>query len=133
MLTTTSQVLSYLGGGLIAIDLDGEYVPYLAESWDFSEDGLTWTFHLRDDVLFHDGTPMTAQDYVWTFNRAMDPELGSPTQAGMMASVSDYSAPDDYTLVIDFATPNGGMMFSLADTGYSQPLLQAAVEAGGTD
>jgi len=132
-LTTSGSVIAYLGSGLVAIDQERTYVPYLAESWDFSEDGLIWTFHLRDDVLFHDGTPMTAQDYVWTFNRAADPELVSPTQAGMMASVSSYSAPDDYTLVMDFAMPNGGLMFTLANSGYSQPLLQAAVESGGLD
>jgi peptide/nickel transport system substrate-binding protein len=132
-LTTTSSVLRYLGSAIVSIDHDGNYVPYLAESWEFSDDGLTWTFNLRDDVLFHDGTPMTAHDYVWTFNRAIDPELGSPTQAGMIASVSKFSAPDDYTLVMEFASPNGGMLFSLADPGYSQPLLQAAVEAGGLD
>ena len=43
--------------------------PSLAESWEHSGDGLTWTFHLRDDVRWHDGTPFTAHDVEFTFNR----------------------------------------------------------------
>src|SRR5699024_6642339 len=52
--------------GLAAVDVDGEIIPALAESWDVSEDGLTYTFDLREDVTFHDGTPFTAADAVWS-------------------------------------------------------------------
>lgn len=51
-----------------------EVVPGLAESWETSEDGLTWTFHLRKGVQFHDGTPFNAEAVVYNFQRWMDPE-----------------------------------------------------------
>ena len=58
---------------LVTQNADGEYIPYLAESWEFSDDGLMWTFHLRDDVMFHNGDPVTAHDFVWTYERAAGP------------------------------------------------------------
>ena len=67
---------------LVTQNAAGEYIPYLAESWEFSDDGLTWTFHLRDDVMFHNGDPVTAHDFVWTYERALDPDLASPGSAG---------------------------------------------------
>lgn len=50
-------------------DSPSEFVPHLAESWEISEDGVTYTFKLRDGVTFHDGTPMTAEDTAFTFIR----------------------------------------------------------------
>ena len=55
-----------------------EIEPELAESWETSEDGLTWTFNLRDDVLWSDGQPVTAQDVVYSVKRAIMPETASP-------------------------------------------------------
>ena len=55
-----------------------EIEPELAESWETSEDGLTWTFNLRDDVLWSDGQPVTAQDVVYSVKRAVMPETASP-------------------------------------------------------
>jgi peptide/nickel transport system substrate-binding protein len=132
-LTNTSGILSFMGSALVEIDPDMKYEPYLAESWEFSEDGLTWTFHLRKDILFHDGTPMTARDFVWTFDRAQDPELASPARVSMMESITKTSAPDDYTLVLELNNPDGGLLYSLSGSGFFQPLLQSAVEAGGAD
>ena len=57
------------------VDIDGasNVVPRLAESWDISADGLTYTFQLADGVTFHDGSPFTAADVVWTFDRLRNP------------------------------------------------------------
>jgi len=55
-----------------------EVEPELAESWDISEDGLTWTFHLRDDAVWSDGNPVTAQDVAYSVQRAIMPETASP-------------------------------------------------------
>lgn len=66
--------------GLVAIDSsDPTYpiVPRLAESWEVSEDGLEWIFHLRPGVVFHHGTPLTAQDIVYTFTRVRDPAMAA--------------------------------------------------------
>jgi peptide/nickel transport system substrate-binding protein len=66
----SSDVLGYLFEGLTETSwLTDEVEPALAESWEHSEDGLTWTFHLRTDVTWHDGQPFTADDVEFTFNR----------------------------------------------------------------
>src|SRR5690606_17852999 len=62
--------------GLVRFDADGSIVPALAESWPTSDDGLTWTFTLRQGVKFHDGTDLTVDDVVAKFERAKDPESG---------------------------------------------------------
>ncbi|MFN2360081.1 MAG: peptide ABC transporter substrate-binding protein [Marinobacter sp.] len=73
-------------GGAIVIDLfegltrsgaTGDTEPALAKSWSTSDDNLTWTFELREDARWSDGTPVTAKDFVYGWQRAVDPELGS--------------------------------------------------------
>jgi peptide/nickel transport system substrate-binding protein len=61
---------------LIRVDSQLEYQPHLARDWEFSEDGTRLTFHLRDDVYWHDGEPTTAYDVEFTYLRATDPETG---------------------------------------------------------
>jgi len=54
---------------MVSLDLDGStYRPELAESWDVSDDGLTWTFHLRPGATWHDGEPVTASDVAFTYD-----------------------------------------------------------------
>lgn len=67
--------------GLLRATPEGGYVPDLAESYSISEDGKIYTFVLRDHLTFHDGTPVTADDVVYTVNRAQDPALKSPLRA----------------------------------------------------
>ena len=67
---SSSGYLGYLFEGLTETSwLTNEVEPALAESWEHSADGLTWTFHLRQDVTWHDGQPFTAHDVDFTFNR----------------------------------------------------------------
>ena len=68
--SSSSIVLAYVFEGLTDTSwLTDEVEPMLAESWERSDDGLTWTFHLRKDVRWHDGRPFTAHDVDFTFNR----------------------------------------------------------------
>ena len=69
----TSWVTSYFGGAMLATNTDGEYVPYIAESWSANEDGTVWEFKIKDGVTFHNGDPLTAQDWVYTIERAQTP------------------------------------------------------------
>lgn len=62
-----------LFNSLLEIGLDGAYIESVAKSWDISDDGLTYTFHLRDDVKYSDGTPLTAEDVAFTFHVYLDP------------------------------------------------------------
>ena len=69
-------MLGHMYNGLVRRNLvDGlrTVIPDLAESWEVSEDGLTYTFNLREGVTYHDGEPFTSADVVATFNRIMDP------------------------------------------------------------
>ena len=63
---------------LIHYDEDLEPMPWLAESWEVSEDGTELTFHLRDDVVWHDGEPTDAEDVAFTYARITDPAVGFP-------------------------------------------------------
>ncbi len=127
-------VAQYLGANLISKDpVTGEYIPYLAESWTIAEDGLTYEFKLREDVKFHDGTPLTAQDYAWSFSRAKDPKTQSPLTGPQLTGLAIAEAVDDHTLRLKMAWPNSTLMDSLATSGFHQPLSQAYVEKMGED
>jgi peptide/nickel transport system substrate-binding protein/oligopeptide transport system substrate-binding protein len=71
------QMVVYLYDGLVRF-LDGAPQPNLARSWDVSEDGRVYTFHLRDDVAFHNGRALSADDVKYSFERALRPESQSP-------------------------------------------------------
>lgn len=125
---------SYLGASLIVRDPQtGEFLPYLAESWTAAEDGLSYEFKLRQDVKFHDGTPLTAHDYAWTFNRAKDPKTKSPTAGPSLTGLAIAEAVDDYTLRFRMAWPNSALIDTLSTPCYYQPLSQAYVEKMGDE
>lgn len=70
------RIQSDLFMGLTQSAADGSTIPAVAESWDVTPDGLTWTFHLRDSQ-WSDGTPLTAEDFVYSFQRVLDPKTAS--------------------------------------------------------
>jgi len=78
----------------------GEFLPELATSWEVSEDGMEYIFHLRDDVKWHDGTQFTAKDVVYTVKRGIE------TQCGNYPSVSHAEAIDDFTVKFIMNEPN---------------------------
>lgn len=128
--TSGGGLLRFIGATLIAKDPQTSvYVPYLAESWTTSEDGLTWEFKLRQGVMFHDGTDFTAQDYVYTFERWFAEETASPSAASY-ALITSAEAVDDYTLRLNLAAPFYPLL-ELLTQGFAQPLSQEAVEAAG--
>ena len=77
--TSTTEITDYIFEGLTSIDpFSLKVIPHLAESWDVSNDGLTWTFHLRKNVLWNDGAPFGADDVVFTFNDLIyNPDIAS--------------------------------------------------------
>lgn len=101
--------------GLVARNPDDpeglEVVPDLAREWEVSDDGETYTFHLREDVTFHDGEPFTSSDVLATFDKIMDPpeNVGS-ARAGLFDSVEAINAPDDYTVVFELGFADGAFM-----------------------
>jgi len=90
--TTSAGVVVEIFGGLVSFDTSLNLVPDLAESWEISSDALTYTFKIRDGAVFHDGKPVTAQDFKWSLDRAVNPDTASPvaeTYLGDIVGVSD--------------------------------------------
>ncbi|HVG50987.1 MAG TPA: ABC transporter substrate-binding protein [Xanthobacteraceae bacterium] len=90
--------------------------PELAESWDIAPDGMSATFKLRKDATFHDGTPVTAKDVKWSFDRAVSVG-GFPTfqmSAGSLEKPSQFVVIDDHTFRVDFVRKDKMLMFNLA-------------------
>lgn len=87
-----SNISRDLFEGLLVSDLDGHPAPGVAESWD-NKDAKVWTFHLRKDAKWSDGTPVTAQDFVYSWQRSVDPNTASPyasyLQYGHIAGIDE--------------------------------------------
>lgn len=103
-ISDTDRDLSQLiFSGLMRIGADGTLSGALAESYEVSDDGLTYTFILRDDAYFHDGTPVTASDVVFTVERAQHPALKSPKRANFEGVF--VQAENDRTVVFTLPKP----------------------------
>ncbi|MCH8087028.1 MAG: peptide ABC transporter substrate-binding protein [Chloroflexi bacterium] len=119
--TTSAALVVEIYSGLVSIDTDLNIIPDIAESWDITNDGRTFTFHLRKDVKFHDGKPVTAQDFKYSMERTLNPATESTVADlylndivgakamlnGTADSVSGIRVLGDYTLeiTIDAAKP----------------------------
>lgn len=91
---------------LTRFDPDMNVVPQLATSWESDETATVWTFHLRENVRFSDGTPITAEDVVFSYRRLIDPEVGSPG-AGLLSSLTPegMEVVDDLTVRFTLTSP----------------------------
>ncbi|MCB0110293.1 MAG: ABC transporter substrate-binding protein, partial [Caldilineaceae bacterium] len=97
---STYQILNNVLEGLTFYDDEMNLVPWLAESWEQSEDGLTWTFHLREGVMFSNGREMTAEDVKWSFERLIDPATGAGNAPRVGPPETQIEVIDDYTVAI---------------------------------
>jgi peptide/nickel transport system substrate-binding protein len=107
----SSTSLANLYDTLVFPTADGGVRPALAESWDVSTDGLIYTFHLRTDVTFHDGTPLKASDVVYSFNRLA--EIGEGFAYLVTPHISEMKTLDDYTVEITLVQPSALFLASL--------------------
>ncbi len=82
-----------------------EFEPQIAESWESSKDGLSHVFHLRKDVRFHDGHPLTADDIVFSYDRIQDPKVDSPSLKVYFVDVKEFVKLDDYTVKCVYKKP----------------------------
>ena len=101
------QILNNVLEGLTFYDNNLNLVPWLAESWEQSEDGLTWTFHLREGVMFTNGREMTAEDVKWSFERLIDPATGAGNAARVGPPETQIEVIDDYTVAMTHTEPFG--------------------------
>lgn len=91
-------------------DKDFSPVPNLAERWETSTDGKTWTYHLRKGVKFSDGTELTSKDVAYSFQRAKDDETANSQYGSYVDNISKITAPDAYTVVMETAQPSPIML-----------------------
>ena len=109
----TNQIMLHIYEAMVAQNADMSFDPCLAESWETSEDGLTWTFHLREGVKFHDGDVMDSGDVVASIKLASNPDSPS-AYSSYTSSFESVEAPDANTVVIKTERPNPLMLFDVA-------------------
>ncbi len=99
------DLCSLLFSGLVALDEQGKPIPALAERWEVSPDGLLYTFHLRQDVRWHDGVPFTAEDVLFTVKTLASPDFpGLPSLQEVWKNV-EASSDDPYTIRFTLKEP----------------------------
>ncbi|MEM8789572.1 MAG: ABC transporter substrate-binding protein [Pseudomonadota bacterium] len=99
--------------GLTRFAADGSILPALAESWEIAEDGLSYTFRLRQGVSFHDGAAFTADDVKFSLDRARA-EDSTNAQKALFEGIDAINVIDDATVEITLSEPNGALLFNLA-------------------
>jgi peptide/nickel transport system substrate-binding protein len=122
------RLLDLIYEPLVRTDADLNIVPALAESWEFSDDGLTLTFHLRQGVTFHDGSAFTSDDVTASLNRILDEATGAATRSNLL-SIDSMEAPDDYTVVLHLNLADVPLVAALSSRNAA--ILSSDVIANG--
>ena len=140
--TDGNNVISNIFEGLIRTGLDDNLEPGCAESWEISDDGMTWTFHLRDNLKWSDGKKITASEFRDGFLRALNSETGSPYayyaffikngekfyNGNAKAEDVGLSAPDEKTFVIELEYRNPLMLDYLAFSLFQPARMDVITE-----
>jgi ABC-type transport system substrate-binding protein len=113
---STSRVLQNVHCSIVTVDKDLNLIPMLAESFEESDDGLTYTFKLRPDVKFHNGATMTSADVKYSFERVKDPATGA-VNFEVFNNVAAIETPDDLTVIIKMSQVNAPFLSRLAENG----------------
>ncbi|NLA61133.1 MAG: hypothetical protein GX863_08620 [Firmicutes bacterium] len=108
----SGQINSRVFSGLVRVNETMELVPDLAESWEFSPDGLTWTFKLREDVVWHDGTPFTAADVKYTYDAIKHPDY-TGIRATDFEPIKSVETEGDYKVVLNLENPYAPLLSKL--------------------
>ena len=108
-----SVTYSNIFEGLTRFASDGSIIAGLAESWEISEDGLTYTFKLRDGVTFHDGTTMDGEDVKFSLDRA-SAEDSVNAQKALFTAIDTVEVVDPLTVKVTLSEPNGLFLFNMA-------------------
>lgn len=124
-----ARVMRQLYDSLVILD-DGEVKPWLATVWEVSEDGTTYTFTVRDDVTFHDGTVFDAAAVCFNLDRIKDPASASIYAIGLIGPYESCEAPDDTTAVVTLASPYAPFLQILSSPflGIVSPAAAEAAE-----
>lgn len=136
--------------GLVSYDTKGNLIPGAAEKWEVSDDGLTWTFHLREGLKWSNGDPLVAQDYVNGVIRQLEPKTASPRAYYFYSTIQipgaaefaekdgndpktvGITAPDDRTVVVKLLNPFPNILY-LMGSYYVPPLHKPSFDKFGND
>ena len=121
------EVLENVFDTLVEPDADLQMRPALARSWEVSPDQLTWTFRLRPGVTFHDGSPLTADDVVFSYRRIIDEQL---TNADKFAAVTEVRAVDPLTVQLRVRQPTPNLLTNIGGFKGMAIVSRANVESG---
>jgi peptide/nickel transport system substrate-binding protein len=123
-----SRVVQFMHDALVSKGFDGTIQPGLADGWEISEDGLTYTFTLKTGVSFHSGKEFSSADVKYTFERWLADEA-SPS-AHNFSAISGIEAPDPTTVIFTLSRPNN-LLLDQFSIGWAAILNQESVEAAG--
>ncbi|MGV3650248.1 MAG: ABC transporter substrate-binding protein [Devosia sp.] len=129
MTETTGYVLAEQLYESLLENVRGEIKPAIAESWEISEDGKTYTFKITPGLTFHSGEPLTAEDVKYSIERIMNPATASP-RARSYANIQSIETPDELTVVFNLASPSAPFLALLSTNGASI-VDQSVIEGGG--
>jgi peptide/nickel transport system substrate-binding protein len=121
------EVLENVFDTLVQPDADLQMRPALAQSWEVSPDQLLWTFHLRPGVTFHDGSPFTADDVVYSYRRIIDEKLANSDK---FSAVTVVSAPDKNTVTVRVKHPTPNLLTNLGGFKGVAIVQRKNVESG---
>ncbi|MBA2555147.1 MAG: ABC transporter substrate-binding protein [Geodermatophilaceae bacterium] len=127
----TIEALELVYDTLFELDPDLVVQPGLAESWEYSEDGMTLTIVLREGVTFHDGDTFDSADVKASIERILDEATGAVVRTNLL-SIAEVQTPDEQTVVLELSEPDGTLPSALTSTNTAM-VSEAAVEAGTVD
>lgn len=122
-------VHDFIADSLVTLDENLNPAPHLAESWEASPDGITWTFKLRKDVKFHDGSPLTAEDVAFSFHRILDRPEFSAAKYTKINMIQKVEAVDPHTVRVTLKRPYSPFL----GAARQHIVSKKAVEAMGED
>jgi peptide/nickel transport system substrate-binding protein len=127
--TNVARIMRQIYDPLVWQPEGGVFVPGLAESWEVSDDGLSYTFHLRQDVIFHDGTPFNAEAVKATYDRMVDPESLS-LQVSRLGPYDRTEVVDDYTVQVFLTEPFVVFLSNVSEVALAPASPTAVAELG---
>ncbi len=129
---SAAMVSALLADELVAKDKAGNFQPYLASKWSVSKDGKEWTFTLRRDVQFQDGTPLNAEAVKFNFDRILDPKTQSGQAADMLGPIVRTEIVDPYTFRVVHGSPYAPFLDSISQ-GFIPIWSPTAIKKYGPD
>lgn len=129
------SVLPSIHSSLVQFDEQLGLIPDLAESWEVTSDGLSYTFKLRQGLTFHNGDTLTSADFLYTYQRTTNADFASP-HANKLALITDFTTPDDLTVSLTLSAPFAPFMAVACTRGPGRaltPISKRAIDEMGDE